>query len=119
MSDTNNGFSVLLSEMRGGRSLSDLSEAVAQCVAAVKDTGKAAKLVYTMIITPRGNAVVLGDKVETKLPLPARDESVFFTTQENTLTRRDPNQQELNLREVERPQVEARTVPAAVVPLAG
>lgn len=105
-----NAFGRLMSEFRGGRSLTDLAEALQQCVAAVKDTGKPAVLRYSMTITPTGNAVSVTDKVEVKLPAPEREQSIFFPTGENTLSRKDPAQRELELRELAPPRVEAREV---------
>ena len=110
--ETSNGFARLLSEFREGRSLTDLSEAVQQCVAAVKDTGKPARLGFTLTFTPSGPAIVLVDEIKVKLPACEREQAIFFATSENTLSRSNPAQRELELREVTKPQVEVRELSA-------
>jgi len=108
-----NAFGRLLSEFRAGASLSELSEAMQACIAAVKESGKAAELKYVVKFTPSGNAIVVTDKVDRKLPGLEREQSIFFATEDNMLCRNNPAQKEFNLREVEKPVVEVREVAKA------
>jgi hypothetical protein len=114
-----NAFGRLLSEFRRGASLAELSEAMQMCIAAVKDTGKAAELKYVVKFTPSGNAIVVTDKVDKKLPGLEREQSIFFATQDNMLTRSDPGQRELELREVEKPAVMVHEVESRAAVAAG
>lgn len=93
--------------------MAELSEALQNIVAAVRDTNKPGKLVYTVVFTPSGNAIVVNDKVEVKAPLSERDASIFFATDSNTLQRDNPAQKTLNLREIEKPVIEIRNLASA------
>lgn len=108
-----NAFGRLLSEFRNGASQVELSEAMQECIKIVKETGKAAKLRFELTFTPSNNAVVVTDKIERKLPQPDREGAIFFPTEENTLSRSDPAQRELELRTVPIPEQQVRSVAAA------
>jgi hypothetical protein len=110
-----NAFSHLLSEFNEGQSLTELTEAMQKCVGAANDTGKVSQLRYTIKFTPSGNAIVVTDKIELKLPEVERTQAIFFPTEQNTLQRDNPAQRSLDLRTVEKPEpAEVREVRAAV-----
>ena len=97
-------FLETLRELRNGVTIEELGDEMAKLVAAVRSTNKAGKLVLTLSIRPatKGDAttVTLEDGIVTKLPVPDRRATIMFTTEQNGLSRKDPNQQELKLREV-------------------
>jgi len=99
-----NDFSALLSQFRDGESLHELSDKLSKLVQAVRETGKPGKMTYTLIVKPSGDAVVVTDE-EPKLKMPAvqREAAIFFVTEEATLVRHNPNQRQLELREVQKP----------------
>ena len=100
----NNAFSNLLSQFRDGESLHELSDKLALLVEAVRSTGKPGKLSYTLILKPSGDAVVVtDDEVKLKIPTAPREAAIFFVTEEATLVRDNPNQRQLELREVKKP----------------
>ncbi len=96
-----NVFIKNLNEIRGGRSASELSEALTQLVDAVRENGKPGTLTYKITIRPasKGKIQVLSveDEITHKMPKPARDNTIFYATQDNMLQRNDPNQRTLNL----------------------
>ena len=83
-----NSFTRMLSEIRQGAPLADLSLALQNCVAAVKEKGKSAQINYPLKLSPQGNAVIVTDDIEVKLPKEERQGAVFFPTEENTLSRK-------------------------------
>lgn len=100
-------FGEFLQQQRRGALHGELSEALHELLQAVKDTGKAGKLTVTIGVKPaaKGNAeqVLVSDAVITKAPSVERPESIFFLDDTGNLTRNDPRQIELPLREVTRP----------------
>lgn len=96
--DIDNHFGLILGQIRKGRSLSELSEALRDLVQAVRDTGKKGKLVYTVAVEPAaktdGRVLMVSDDVALKAPESARDASLFFSTDEGRLSRKDPDQEE-------------------------
>lgn len=99
-----NAFEKTLRELRGGMSVSELSERLAEVVAAVRASGKPGKLKYELDIRPasRGEVTTLmiTDRVRTSLPERERATSIFYTTEQNTLQRNDPRQKEFTLKAV-------------------
>lgn len=111
----NNAFEKTVREMRSGVSADELSEHLATLVEAVRRTGKGGVLTYKLKVKPASHGdvkvVMLNDEITLKLPQSERPSSVFFTTDENGLQRSDPNQQEMELRTVPKPDaVEVRKV---------
>ena len=98
--DINNAFTRLLQDFRDGESLSELSEVMQKCVAAARETGKSATLKYEITFSPQGNGIVVTDKVNEKIPQPDREGGIFFADENNNLTKDNPNQKKLDLREV-------------------
>lgn len=90
-------------EIRRGQFLDDCADALQECVAAVQEHGKPAKLVIEITVKPasRGQgAVVLADKVSAKLASLSAGETILFVTVENNLTATNPVQQALDLKSV-------------------
>lgn len=105
----NNNFTRVLSDFRNGQSISELSESLQKAVAAARDTGKKAKLVYSITIVPGGSedgAMAITDEIKMKLPEPVRKSAIFYASDDNVLSRNNPNQKELKFTEVEKPQQE-------------
>ena len=101
-----------------GKALGELSEALVQLVAEVKQTGKSGELTYTIKIEPLDNdaeQVQLKDEIKLKHPKQKRKETVMFTTEDNRLTRK-PNTPELPGLQIvsdDRPAAERHAPPAA------
>lgn len=90
-----NTFARTLAELGKGNSLAELSASITEIVQAVRATGKEGKLVYTIRIKPvssDGGQVVVSDKIDPDVPKPDRKTTLFFTTEDGDLSRRDPNQ---------------------------
>lgn len=100
-------FGEFLQQQRRGALHGELSEALHELLAAVKDTGKAGALTIQIKVKPaaKGNAeqVLISDLVKTTKPAVERPESIFFLDDAGNLSRSDPRQTELPLREVNRP----------------
>lgn len=106
--EVSNAFTRMLQELNKGATVGDLSEAMQACVAHSRETGKTSEIKYTIKFTPAGEAMAVTDKIETKLPKEDRKVSTFFPTEENTLVRNNPAQQDLALREVPKPPTELK-----------
>lgn len=94
-------------DIRRGQFLEDCADELQKAVAAVEETGKAAKLTIEIAIKPaaRGNgAVVLSDRVRAKLPDLGAGETIMFVTTENNLVPNDPRQAKLDLKAAPAPE---------------
>lgn len=94
-----------LKDIREGEVLTEATEALRELVGAVKATGRTGKLQLTLIVKPvakaDANALVISDELKVVTPKAERGHTVFFATDENSLSRNDPRQPELKgLREV-------------------
>lgn len=97
MTDTPNvrPFTEFLREQSHGATVDELSQALVDLVARVKDTGKLGTLTYVVRVEPvkeSADAVVVTDKIALKLPEHPRDGSLYFTDRANNLLLNDPNQ---------------------------
>ena len=106
-----NSFVNTLCQIREGDSVDELSLKLQELVAAVRENGKAGTLTLAIKVKPgtvrgRIGTIIIEDDITVKPPRKAKDESLFFATDENTLQRTDPNQPELTLRTVEGGQVD-------------
>lgn len=90
-----------LKAIRDGELLREVEIQMRDLVEAVKTTGKGGKLQITLKLTSsRGGALILDDDSKLTRPEPERETStVFFPTEENDLSRRDPRQPSLLDRE--------------------
>ena len=86
-----------LKAQRDGLMASELEHALRELVEAVKATGKAGKLQITLKLTPhKGGVMLLEDDFKLSCPQTDKDTStVFFPTDTNDLSRRDPRQPSL------------------------
>lgn len=99
----NNHFTRVLAEFRNGQSISELSAALQTAVASARETGKPAKLIYTIKIVPgqsEDGAVAILDEIKTKIPEPTRKTGIFFADDDNVLHRDNPRQREMKFEEV-------------------
>jgi hypothetical protein len=94
-------FAAWLQEQRQGGLHGEVSDALADLVAAVMEHDKAGSLTLTVKVKPAGdNAVFVTDEVKSKPPEGERPAALFFTDPRGNLSRRDPRQPELPLRQV-------------------
>lgn len=88
-----------LKDIRSGEAIDDLTEALRDVTAAVRATGKAGKLTYTIAVKPASkgnvNTLMLDDAITVKKPVKETETTIFFSTDENVLQRNDPRQPEL------------------------
>jgi len=96
-------FASWLSEQRGGMLQGELGDALNQVVEAVQEVNKEGKLTLTLTIKPAGEGMVaVVDKVALSLPTPDKRPTMWFVDMLHNLTRQNPNQMTLPLREVPR-----------------
>lgn len=91
-------FVETLKEIRDGELTGELSAKLQELVAAVTETEKQGALTIKLTLkhTKKAGILLLEDDIKLVLPEPDRDTStVFFATDENDLTRRDPRQPSL------------------------
>lgn len=103
-------FAAWLQEQRDGLLHSELSDALAEVSAAVIDLNKAGSLELKLKINPAGKgqaAVFVTDEVKAKPPQD-RQSMMFFSDGHGNLSRRDPNQTALPLKDVSRPEPKPR-----------
>ena len=95
-------FQDLLREHRGGLIHDEISEALADLVAAVTDEGKAGSITVTFKIKPmgKGEGLEVSADIKSKPPAKTPGVSIFFATPENSLVREDPRQKSMDLREI-------------------
>ena len=76
----------------------ELDENLAELVRQVRSAGKAGTLTLKLTVKPRNGDVTevdITEAVTLSAPQPARKPSIFFTSEEGTLSRTDPNQADL------------------------
>lgn len=106
-------FATWLLEQSGGKTHEELSEALYDLVARVRDTGKKGSVSLTVSVgTLKGDdsVLVVSDEIKLRLPEHDRKASLFYPDKDGNLTRRDPNQLTLD---------GLREVPAGVNPFTG
>lgn len=90
------GFSEVIAEIDAGKLLEKLTDEYARIAAAVTETGLKGKLVLTLDIKQnKGNQLFIKTGVKAIVPEEGIADSVFFCGKDGSLTRRDPEQQEL------------------------
>lgn len=87
-------FAAVLQEHRKGASMQELSEALADVVRAVGETGKPGSVTLKVTVRPmKGDlAVTFTDEIVVKVPRGERGASIFFADDDGNLTRTNPNQ---------------------------
>jgi hypothetical protein len=92
-------FGDTLIALNKGATVAELNEKLSEVVAAVRATAKSGAVSLTLKITPgsKGNAdmVFIEPDVKIKIPSAPKGATLFFTTDDNRLTRRDERQEEL------------------------
>lgn len=97
-------FAAFVQEQRNGALHGELSDRIAELVLAVAETGKKGKLQLELTIAPNadGMTVTVSDKIKVVPPEGERGAAIFFIGENGSLTRRNPAQTELPLRDVGR-----------------
>lgn len=111
-----NCFESVLRQQRKGELLTELSAAIQTATQAVKEYMKPATITLKITIAPASGdaaAVAVVDDVDIKVPKPSRTSSLFFTTDNNTLVRDNPNQSEMKLEALKAPAPVETVAPAA------
>lgn len=98
-------FGVILSEIRDGRLLAELTSGLGQLISDVQQYGKAGEITLKIKIKPasRGDSVdriTVSDEVNVKAPKRDRGEDFFWLSKEGAMTRNHPRQGELALRDI-------------------
>lgn len=96
----------ILREYRGGRLVNELTEELAELVQTVMATDKPGTLTLKLSVKPdKGgeNQLTMQADYDTKLPKADFPSSTYFADQDGSLTRTDPNQSEMTLSEVKKP----------------
>lgn len=81
-----------------GEKLNEASAALRKVNEAVNAVGKGGSVTIKLDIKPSGNAVMFGVDVSYSLPKLKASPAIFFLDENFNLTRKDPDQEELNLR---------------------
>jgi len=111
MSDNDDGevtpirqFTEFLVQQRQGRTHADLTTGFNDLLEAVRSTGKGGSITLTVKVKPEGGRLMkVSDEVTTKLPKADRDPALFYVTDDNELSRDNPDQPRLPLKSVESP----------------
>lgn len=95
-------FMDFLREHRSGLTHSELTDALKELVAAVTEERKGGKITLTITVKPLGKGDGLEVSCDVKLaaPVPTPGTSIWFATPDNDLSRVDPRQQAMDLREI-------------------
>lgn len=96
-------FSQWLLEQRHGGLHAELTEALQKVVQGVQEYGRPGSLTLVVNIKPAGNEInlLVSDDVKSKVPQPDRPTALFFADSRGNLSREDPRQPELPLREIQ------------------
>ena len=98
-------FPETILQLNNGAAVAELSAALTKTLAAVRESGKAGAVTFTVTVKPASkgvtNVVMVESQIKTKLPEPERGMTVFYVTDDNRLVRNDPRQQQLPLRVLE------------------
>lgn len=104
-------FTDVLGDLSGGSVADELTAALAEVVAGVRETRKVGSLTLAIKVRPNGeDTVMVTSEIKPKIPEPARGDTLFFTTTDGSLRRDDPQQHKLPLRDVAGTSEEVREV---------
>jgi len=96
-----NSFTEVIGNYRQGALDEQLAENLREIVAAVIDTGKVGKLTINLKVSPNGDgSVELDADVKAAVPRVTVGKALFYAEADGTLSRKDPRQPDLPLREV-------------------
>jgi hypothetical protein len=95
-------FAAFLQEHRGGGLHGELSDALAELVLACVEHGKKGVLSIKIEVAPNkdGATVTISDKIDAKKPEGERGAGIWFVDTDGNVSRRNPMQPELPLREL-------------------
>jgi hypothetical protein len=95
-------FAAFVQEQRNGGLHGELTDALAELVLAVAEHRKKGVLQLQVLVTPNsdGVTVTVADKIKLTLPEGERGAAIFFADEYGNLSRHNPRQAELPLREV-------------------
>jgi hypothetical protein len=96
--------------LQSGLFIDKCSDSLAEVVKSVDETGKPGKLTITLDLKKSGGAIEIAGKVTNKAPEPKADSDLLWPTVEGNLSINNPNQRQLDLRQVETPKTPARPV---------
>lgn len=100
-------FTDWLREQRNGLCQSELTDHLSDLVEAVSIHGKPGTLTLKITVRPAGKTglgtVLVSDETSVKKPQAERSEAIWFVDRDFGLTRSDPSQLRLDLREAPRP----------------
>lgn len=88
-------FVAWLRDQNAGKTHTELTDALHDVVAAVRETGKAGTITFTVKVSPfkgQTDTLVVEDKVTTKIPAHDRKTALWFPDDNNALRRTDPRQ---------------------------
>jgi hypothetical protein len=94
-------FAAFIQQQRKGGLHGELTDAFGELIQAVAETGKVGSLSLSIKVTPNkdGATVTVNDKIKLTIPEPEKGASMFFYDQHGNLTRNNPAQPELPLRD--------------------
>ena len=104
-------FGEFLADQRGGDCHHEATQKLHQLIEAVSETGRPGKITLIFSVKPAARGarmVAVTDDVKLTLPELERDTAVFYVDKNHNLSRSDPDQQDLPLREL--PQRQRREV---------
>lgn len=102
MSNKARPFLDTLRDIEAGGLLDELTEAQHKLIDAIRLAGKGGELVIKLGYKPDGRGqMTIKSEIKVNEPRMSRGTSLFFLTPEGNLSRRDPRQQDLQLRPVE------------------
>jgi len=94
-----NAFDVLLHDLKRGKVLRELNEALPSCVQAVRKFGKPGVLTLTLKIAPAKGSdatqVTVTAATQVKAPTAIPHSGIYFTTEEGGVQKNDPDQSEM------------------------
>jgi hypothetical protein len=88
----------VLTVIRGGDLMFDLSQKLQEVIAGVRESGKKGSITLKLVINPlstgNGDTVGVKDTIRIDVPKKTVNPTLFFTTTKNTMQRKDPRQDE-------------------------
>lgn len=88
----------LLQELQKGKSLAKADEKMSELINAIRSVGKKGSVTIKLSVRSLNEGSVhVEATVSASIPEVEFPPSIFFTTEENGLSRKDPNQEELKL----------------------
>lgn len=97
-------FADVLRDLAGGQAYETLTLELAHVVQEVIKTQKSGSITLALNISANGpGSVQIAESIKSKVPEMAKGKTLFFATEAGTLTRDDPRQEKLALRDVTEP----------------